>query len=358
MAGQSSWEIKEIEGADRWSAILQGRAVPMADTPPQFGVMNKNEDTSYHGRPSLVTEPVSVSFPDLSIEGRWGVNELRASRSLIAFAPNTYDTSTPMNACKAFEAFAARNKVCEVTWSAGITRICRWDKFVFGPLAKKGPDLHWEMHFIVLGRAVPPPPKVTAMRKADVARALSSSAFGLDTALAGIPPGMLGSFASNIGSYFSTARQALAALRRAVDGVVDLATAPAQAVNALVSFGENARLTILSSIQAIDGVPFDYQVAFGRAELLGRAFTYTTNVRTAAQACMDPVLALLAYLDGRTNTVQRFLPVASGENLLRVAVRAYGPGNGARWVDIATANGLSSQIVPAGVSQLLIPAVS
>lgn len=350
-------EIREIEGAERWSAVLYGRAMPLNNTPPQFGAMGRYEDTNYRGKPTIDTEPLGVGFPPLVFSGRWGILHIRTNRSRVVFTPDQ-DVSSPQSICQAFKKFALRMKVCEVSWSGGELLVVRWDQFLY-TTARRGPDREWSMHFTVLGDKAPQPQPLDDMLTAKTAATqLSKAAHSLDDALTGYPNGLAPNFLERIKESMGAARQKLANLRSKIQGIADLARAPADVLNNLSALAEDARNTLIFAADSYDQVALETQIALHRTENAFSAAKWKGAVKDSTDTAVGSLNALLDYVDSLQVAENTYVACNPGDNLSKIAITQYGAGKSDLWTVIADANGLSAQIVPDGVTTLLIPAVS
>jgi hypothetical protein len=356
MAEHGSFEIIEIEGQERWRAVLYGRAVPRGEQPIEWGVDARAEDTFFHGLPEGRTEPLGIGFPDLVFNGEWKQMHILTGDARVELSPPSSKYRSPHELCDLFEEFAARQKVLEITWSGGLHRVARWASFRAQP--GRGPDRRWTMSFKVLARAQGKVPRLPVRLTAGSSLAsLKKAAKGIDDALGDLPDGLQPSFMDKIREGFGNARQALADVRKKLHDVGDLARAPADVLREMTMLAQSARDTLKEASEIYDDTAYEYQVSIANAETMLRARSWKTRVLDAADGAMDGILALLDYLASQDVTPKRWVSVAAGDSLVKLAVREYGPGNGDLWKSIADANGLVSQIAPAGVSRLVIPEV-
>jgi hypothetical protein len=356
MADLGSFEIAEVEGQERWRLVLSGRAIPRADQPMEWGVDARAEDTFFHGLPDGRTEPLGVGFPDLALAGEWKQLHLLTGDARVTLSPASSQFRTPQQVCDAVEEFCARQKVVEITWSGGLYRIARWASFRAS--VGRGPDRRWTMSFKVLARAPAKSPRLPVrLTGSSSLAALSKAAHGLDDALGDLPPGLEPSFLDRIKEGFGRARQSLADLRKKIHDVGDLARMPADVLREMTMLAQSARNTLKEASDVYDDTAYEYQVAIKDGKTMLRARSWKTKVLDAGDESMDALLALLGFLAARDVTPKRFVLVLPGDSLVKLAIREYGPGNGELWRAVADANGLVSQLVPAGVTRLLIPEV-
>lgn len=350
-----SLELAEIEGTARTRVVLYGRAVPRADQPPEWGVESRAEDVFFHGVAEGRTEPLGLGFPDLVVRGEWKQIHLLTGDARVVAAP-ARALSTPQALCDFFEELCARQKVLEVTWSGGAHRVCRWGSFKWTP--GRGPDRRWTMTFKVLGRGIrkpgtkPPTPTAKSTNAA-----LRRGAKSLDDALGDLPEGLEPSFLDRVREAFGKARQACADLRKQMHDVGDYARLPADVLREVTMTAQAARNTPKEATSIFDDVAYEYQVAVRDAKTILQARSWKTRVLDASDETMDGVLTLIDAVTSQAGPVQRWASVLPGDSLVKLAIREYGSGMGELWRAIADANGLVSQIVPAGVTRVLIPEV-
>lgn len=348
---RTSWEIRERSGAQRFSAVLYGRALPLKETNPIFGVIPQAERTLDRGSQTKRTEAMGVDWEPLVIAGHWKLAFLRSGDARVSVTPSR-SISTPQEICDFFEIFARRQKELEVIWSGGVSRICDWDGFSWSPSI--GPDRRWTMKFVVLGAgdrqpSVGDPPLTGKTALAS----LSASHLGFDRVLADLPEGFEPGFLDSLRSVTDGARLALARTRQAISRAGDLARAPADALRDINSLAEQARGTLLSVHEAFEEVAYEYQVQTSRSEDLLKTRRWQSDLRSATDVNVDAILALLDAIDARLRSVDRYVSVLPGDSLVRLAQRVL--GNGADWRKIADANGITGQTVPTGVTQVVIP---
>jgi len=346
--------IEEVEGERRWRGGLYGRAMPTREAAPTFGVTSEQEDTFYRGRPEGRTEPIKLTFPDLTFAGEWKWNHLvTGDAKVLIYPPRT--SRTPQSVCDFWEDFAARQKVVDVTWTDGVVRRCRWGAFTYQP--GRGPDRKWTMGFKVLGRGgvvdAEAMPEVLSSRGA--ASGCRSAARGLDDALLTYPGGLAPTFYGQVRDAFGPVRESFATVRKALHDVGDLARAPATALRGLAAVAQEARGLMADAQEAWDATAYEYQVAIVNSENLLSARAYRGRVDAASRVVDDEIGRLLALAGAVEIRPRRYVAVAPGESLPRVALREYGSPE--LWTDIAAANGLVGTVVPPGVARLVIPEV-
>lgn len=350
----TSWEIRERTGATRMAAVLYGRALPLKDQSLLFGVQPKAERTLDRGARTKRTEALGVDWEPLVLTGHWKINFLRTGDARVDVTPRRA-IETPQQLCDFFEAFASRQKEVDVIWSGGVARICDWDGFTYSPTI--GPDRHWTMRFVVLGRGERPEVVTDTQITTRTSLAdLTSAHMSLDRALADIPDGLNPSFIDRLRETTDSARLALARTRQTLHRLGDLARAPADALRDLNNVAEAARDTLLEIGTVFEETAYEYQVQLSRSESLLQTRRWQSDVRRSADDGIDGVLAILDAIDARTRTADRYVPVSPGESLVRVAQRVYGAASSGSWRTIADANGITGQLVPTGVTQLVIPA--
>jgi hypothetical protein len=350
-----SLELAEIEGHSRTRVVLYGRAVPRAEQPPEWGVEGRAEDAFFHGVADGRTEPLGLGYPDLVVRGEWKQLHLLTGDARVVVTPAA-TLSTPQALCDFFEELCARQKVLEVTWSGGAHRVCRWASFKWQP--GRGPDRRWTMTFKVLGRGIRKPATKSPTPTAKSTNAtLRKGARSLDDALGDLPPGLEPSFVDRVREAFGKARQACADLRKQLHDVGDYARAPADVLRELTMTAQSARNTLKEAASVYEDVAYEYQVAVRDAKTMLQARAWKTRVLDASDESMEGVLMLLDALTPQLGAVQRFAAVMPGDSLVKLANREYGSGMGELWRTIADANGLVSQLVPAGVTRVLIPEV-
>lgn len=348
--------ISEVEGADRWSVQLVGRARPRNDKErPEFGVSPTSAVTRYAGRQVGEYQPLALDFPELAFAGEWKANQVRDGTARIVFGNGRGAARTPHAACLAMEQFAIRGKVLEVTLSAGVSRLCVWGPFTWG--FGRGGDRTWRIALHVLGLAAPPSgsasPPVTSRAALS---SLKGGAQRLDSAILTYPAGLAPSFAERFSGAMNSARAAMASVRKQVHEVGDFAKAPAGVLRQLSSVAHAARGTLVDALDVFQDVAYEHQVAIADARSILAVRTWRGTVVSAAADTLDVLYALALSLERHDRPApKRFVPVNAGDSLVRVAIAQYGPGNGDLWAAIANANGLASQIVPAGVGRLLVP---
>ena len=349
-------EIRETEGEERWSAILYGRALPFAKNPAKFGVENKNEDTSYRGRSTKTTEPLGVEFPEIEWSGRWSGIHFATTDARIDFEPKEVKLTTPNDICRAFERFAIRNKVLAVVWSGGVSRIARWDSFTYEEIARMGTDRAWKMKFKVLGlrRGVPTVlPSYPDLKK--TSKKLAASALDIDKTLFDVPPGMSGSFVSQVRTLFTPVQNGLGLVRSSIAGLGEIATAPFQILGSTFSLLESVRNTIVDASNTVDAVVMEFQTEYARAENILRAKAWSNTLRSSVGLSLDSILELMGFIQEKIRpTEPRYISVTPGESMFGVAKRAYGPSGASSWFVLAELNGFSSAIVPPGVSRIVV----
>lgn len=354
MAAESyltSWEIKERNGANRFSATLYGRALPLKEQAPTFGVQPRAERTLDHGSQKKRSEALGVDWEPLVLSGHWKLNFLLTGDARVVVSPRQ-PVDTPQQICNFFEIFARRQKELEVTWSGGVSRICDWDGFSF--TEGIGPDRKWTMRFAVLASgpsvdAAQLPPSTPRLSVA----ALSSSHLALDRLLADMPDGFEPTFMDVIRQTTDSARTALARMRLAMNPFTDFARMPADDLRNLNNLAASTRDMMLDIGTTFEEIPLEYQLQANRSEEMYRAVRWQGDVRGVVNDGLDAILAVLDAIDARTSTIDRYVSVTPGDSLVRVAQRVYGVGGD--WRKIADANGITGQIVPSGVSQLVIP---
>lgn len=346
--------IEEVEGAEsnRWSATLYGRALPKRDNPPKWGVQVEGEDTTPHGQSEATFEPVKITRPDLTFEGEWKLNALLTGDARAELTPDRL-LRNPHDLCDWFESFAERSKVVDVTWTGGIVRRCRWVSATFE--GTRGPDRKWSLAFRVLGRRtasgiVPVEDILTAK---GVIGGLSKSAKAFDSSLLDYPAGLEPGFLERVHNAAGSFRAAGAKLRKSINAVGDLAKAPANVANELVGMARDVRATIAELRSTFDDVAIEYQVADANVRSITSARTWRTSLSSPLDDTADQTDGLLDQLERMTRRARRFVPVRVGESLVRIAQRELGAPE--LWTELASANGLIGQVVPAGVTSLLIP---
>ncbi|GAC1580035.1 MAG: hypothetical protein NVS3B20_10940 [Polyangiales bacterium] len=350
-------EIRELEGQDRWSVTLLGRAQPRRDMKsPQWGVESNVEITRYRGNPDATAEPVGLGYPDLQFEGEWKQFRMLTQDARIVWRTSAgkFTNRIPQANCNLFENFAARQKTVLVTWSGGAARVCAWSSFFYEPT--RGPDRKWAMSFKVLSRGVAKIPSLpSSLTGKSALAALKKTGFGIDDALASLPPGMAGGFLDSIKSNFGNLRQSGANLRKAIGQVGDLAKAPADILKQVNYLAQDVRATLRAATDTYEQTGWEYQVAVADSKSLLRARTWKSAVTTSVDSQMDVIIELLALLDRLDSRPRKYIACVAGQSLVRIALREYGPGAAEAWRRIADANGLTGQTVPVGVSKLVIP---
>lgn len=350
---RNSIEIKEIEGNERWGAVLYGRALPHDKNPPEWGVDPKFEDTVYRGSSIVTTEPLANDYPPLSFEGRWAQLHTITGDGRVVFTPDR-DVATPQQIGQGFVLFAQRQKTVEITWSEGFVVIARWDGVRIKP--GRGSDRHWSLKFRVLGFQRPPVVDTEGvLDPRSLLASMRSKARKLDGALGTYPPGMAPGFFDGLKESFGVARQAMARVRQSIAAVGSLARAPADTLNEITAMAESARNTLREAKDQIDDTAYEYRMANMRVHTIMDARAWKTSVVEPSDGSLDDLSALIRYIETLLSKPARYVAVAPGESLARVAQREMGDFE--LWREIAKANGLSSDRVPAGVSQLIIPEV-
>lgn len=352
----NSWEIHEIEGADRWRATLFGRARPKKDESPQFGVQPRAEDSFNRGQSEGRTEPLGLSYPDLTIGGEWKIGFFLTGDARVTFKPTapSRTNKTPQEVCDFFEEFAARQKTVQVTMSSGVVRICRWESFLWE--FTRGGDRKWKIAWKVLGRGQAKPFELASPLTARTSLAnLQRAALGLDKLLADYPGRMNPGFLESIHETAAKGREVLARTRQLLGAAGDLARAPASVWNDLTTLCEAGRETMVAIRDQFDATALEYQVLYARTEDLAKAHGWRASVKEQVNGNLDALFALLEYLDGKRATAKKYIPCQPGDSLVRIAIAQYGSGAGSSWRRLADANGITGQTVPTGVTRLLIP---
>lgn len=349
--------IEEIEGAERWSVRLGGKALPMMATPLEFGVEPRGEITKLRGLAENHAEPLGLDFPPLQFGGRWTRMHLLTRDAAIGTSW-AGPMVVPVEIAIQMEKFAARSKTCRVTWSGGFSRIATWVSGSFKAKPWRGSDIEWSIHMPVLALGESPEPDLpAALTPRQALSSQRTNAAALDQLLTGYPPGLAPTFVDRVLEAFGDARQALARVRTGLALVTDFARAPAQVLGALTTTIQTALNLLNDTKDAFDGVALEYRVQVSRSEDLLKAADWRNKVTASTNAMTDDLLALLAVTDAASKPVRRFVAVSVGESLARVAQRVYGPGSADLWPLLASANGIVGQQVPAGVGQLLVPEV-
>lgn len=349
----TSWEIRERTGATRMAATLYGRALPLKDQQLQFGVQPRSERTLDRGARTKRAEAMGVDWEPLVLTGHWKQNFFHTGDARVEVSPRR-SIETPQQICDFFELFASRQKELDVIWSGGVARVCDWAGFTYSPTI--GPDRRWTMRFEVLGRGDRPEAVTEQIVTARTSLAdLSSAHMSLDRALADIPDGLNPSFVDRLRETTDSARLALARTRQALHRLGDLARAPADALRELNNVAEAARDTLLEVGAVFEDTAYEYQVQLSRSESLLQSRRWQSEVRQSADDGIDGLLVILDAIDARMRHADRYVPVTPGESLVRVAQRVYGAGSSSSWRSIADANGITGQMVPTGVTQLVIP---
>jgi len=349
----TSWEIRERTGATRLSLALYGRALPLKDQSLLFGVLPKAERTLDRGARTKRTEALGVDWEPLVITGHWKQNFFRTGDARAEVSPRRA-IETPQQLCDFVETFASRQKELDVIWSGGVARVCDWAGFQYSPTI--GPDRRWTMRFEVLGRGDRPElVSDSPLNGRSSLAGLSAAHLDLDRALSDIPAGLNPSFIDSLRSVTDTARLGLARARQAIHRVGDLARAPADALRELNNVAAAARDTMLEIDSVFEDTAYEYQVQVSRSEDLLQTRRWQSDVRRSVDTGIDQILALLDAVDARLRNADTYVPVLPGESLVRVAQRVYGASSGPSWRTIADANGITGQLVPPGVTQLVIP---
>ena len=367
--------ITETEGATRWSVTLGGRAGPKLDKDtPRFGVMPGGADTFYRGNPLGRYEPTTLKYAPLILSGSIRRAHLALGLASVAFTPQ-YSVTTPQDVCDRLRQMAKRQKTVLVELPGSGAVIARWEDCWSEQEKRAGDDRAWGMQFVVLGDhetapvAMPP-----VMSSSQHLGAMQASGRALDLALASQPfvaaqtgastpavstpsPSLNESFLERIQDAFGDARAQLSAIRAAIATAGSLATLPASLVQQFTSLGMSAAETLIEARQTFDAIPIENQVAFQQSEYLFKATAWRISVQAATDAALDDVFVLLDALAAKTQPTT-YVAVNGGELLSNVARRVYGPNSAGLWTKIADANGLSGQIVPYGVSQLIVPQVA
>ena len=345
--------IREIEGTRRWAATLNGRGRPHKSEAPEFGVLPKSEVTAYRGNAENKVEPISLEYPELTFSGRWDLLHFMSGDTWFDLSVD-HDQSTPQHVCDFFELFASRNKVVEVTWSSGITRIATWAGFTYK--LGRNEERHWTMKFKVLARQrVEPQESASPLTSKGALASLQNGALSLDAMLNTYPPGLAPSFLDQLKEKFGAARAKLAEVRAKVAGVAELARAPADVLNEITMVGETARDTLVGAIDSFESTAYEYQVQVHRAENLQSLRAYRAKVEEATAIIFDALFAMLDFIDSLTTKPLRYVNVAPGQSLARLSLLEYGSPE--FWQKIAAANNINGQTVPAGVSRLIVPEV-
>lgn len=350
---RSSIEIREIEGVDRWRAVLYGRAMPIDKNPPEWGVDPKFEDTAYRGRAVIDTEPLTNEYPPLSFDGRWAMLHIITGDARVVFEPDR-EVSSPQRIAEAFLAFARRGKLLEVTWSEGFVVIARWDGFRVRP--GRGSDRGWTMKFKVLGYEQPREPEPReALHAGALASEMRRHASKIDKALSEYPPGMAPSFLDRVKESFGSAREGFSRVRQSMAAVGNLARAPAQMLGEITNLAESARNSLREARDQFDETAYEYQVQSQRYENIMRARAWKSSVAGPTDQAMDSLTALIRFAESLMVRPSKYIACKPGDSLARIAMRELGSYDS--WTVIANANGIAGDRVPAGVSRLLIPEV-
>lgn len=359
MSYLTTWQIREIEGAARWSAVLSGRALPLRESNPVFGITSRQEDSFLRGQREGRTEPMGVSFPDLAIAGHWKYAFFVTGDARAKLTPGGTKVQTPQQLCDFFETFVGRQKVVEVTFSGGVVRVCRWDEFTHEPT--RGLDRKWTMKWKVLGRGdSPEAAPYSPLTASDAQAALAKAQRDLDLALSGEHPQhslntVEPTFLEQLQEVVGKAREAVGALRLGIQGAGDFARAPADAWRQINALALTARDTLLSVRDEMDATALEYQTQYATSGTILQAVTWGQDVRAGVDYNLDAVFRLLLEAERKAGAPARYVSCLPGQSLVRVAIDQYGPGQGGAWMKIADANGITGQTVPSGITRLLIP---
>lgn len=323
--------------------------------------------------------PLGASSGYASLLGRsWGDTEmtlaldaafLRRKDITVEGAPTPF---TPEDVLGLFVRLQDRGRACLVQFGAfsrrGVLRKAvavpgRGYSVDFGTNQPTAPGMNlavrltWEWS----GRGEPGPAPEPPATGADIAGQLGAadSAYGLALADLGdaLDPDALAALSGAIGRV----RGAISQLRRTVRQLGSLAAAPARLASEAMAAARSLG-NVLNDLEQTLGDTRDAYLAAGEAakgvaralgprpSAMARAAKAKGALRDANQGAMD---ACLAVFDAIAQRKRRRATVRPGQSLADVAREQLGSAD--RWPEIANLNGLSGQVVPAGVTEVELP---
>lgn len=346
--------IEELTGPDAISAVLSGGA--MARQGAEFGSETKGGKHLPIGARTAILAATGASYDDTEMQLSLAVPFLSPGN---VQAVNFDLTVTPEGVLELLLAIRQRARLCNVQ-IASFKRVGILRKVTpkpgrgysvdpaTGQATSPGVNLEVTLRWEWSGEGTGTPSN-TVTSTSELAGKLSKSSSGLASAIANGDP-FTPSFFEALSDKIGNARAAVGKLRTTLQKVGNLAQAPArlaqEAANAARSCGN-----VLSDLDNLIADTADEYVAAGNSLTnLMKGRRSLGEAKDAMNDGADVVAAVLAALERRA---RKLVGVRPGMDLTVVAAAELGDPN--RWTEIAEANDLPGQIVPAGTFAVEIP---
>ncbi|HEU4411190.1 MAG TPA: hypothetical protein VFS43_38410 [Polyangiaceae bacterium] len=352
------FRVRELQGPGPASLTLQGPAAALAG--PALPTEAKGGRHVPLGSAEALLTVNALDLGQSEFEFFWSHQSLR---EIQVEAQGIDAPGRPEGLLAAFEALAARGRLCQVDLPGGqsrrgvvrkvtpkLTRGYAVDPATGDP--REGVDVECTVTFDWAGRGEPGPPPTALPTGEEAAGAIGDAADEIASAAADPSP-FEPTFFGQLDALVGNVRGTAADLRANLRNVGAIAQAPAKLAQKISASARAFRAVLVDLDTLISDTPELYQAAGRSLADVGRAREASGAVKGATFGGMAALADLFAALDARR---ARRVGVRPGQSLADVAARELGARD--RWPELAEHNGTGGQLVPDGVFSVEIPAGS